>query len=83
MSHAKLIAVPCHISEGIVSDERAFELTLVNGEVHTGAAPRFYFWNNQDPTARAARASRHRRDRREGCGKALGAEERACSRFDS
>ena len=45
MSHERLIAIPCKISGGIVSDERGFEITLSNGESHSGVAPVHYFWN--------------------------------------
>jgi hypothetical protein len=48
MSKKRLIAVPCRISQGIVSNERAFELDLHAGGTYTGGALRFYFWNDQD-----------------------------------
>ena len=45
MRQNRLIAVPCRISQGVVPDERAFEVTLSNGDSHPGVAPVHYFWN--------------------------------------
>jgi hypothetical protein len=45
MSHSRLIAVPCRISPGVVSDERAFEIRLEDGTSYAGVAPSYYFWN--------------------------------------
>lgn len=45
MSSARLIALPCKISRGIVPDERAFEVSLAGEKTHTGVAPVHYFWD--------------------------------------
>lgn len=46
MHSPRLIAVPCRISPGVVSDERAFEIALSDGNPHVGVAPAHYFWND-------------------------------------
>lgn len=45
MSQSRLGAVPCRISSGVVSDERAFEITTYSGSIHVGVAPVHYFWD--------------------------------------
>ena len=45
MSNNRLTAIACKISEGVVSDERAFEIELADGNLHGGVAPVYYFWN--------------------------------------
>jgi hypothetical protein len=45
MSERKLVAIPCRLSKGLFSSERAFEATLANGETYVGVAPRHYCWN--------------------------------------
>lgn len=47
MSQSRLIALPCRISRGVVSDERAFEIRLAEGPSHVSVAPVFYFWTVQ------------------------------------
>ena len=58
MSNNRLTAIACKISEGVVSDERAFEIELADGNLHGGVAPVYYFWNQdghriglREPTA--------------------------------
>jgi hypothetical protein len=48
MPQTRLIALPCKISQGVVSDERAFEVALSDGVAHVGVAPVYYFWNQDD-----------------------------------
>ena len=36
MRQTHLIAVPCKIFQGVVPDERAFEITLIGGTNHCG-----------------------------------------------
>jgi hypothetical protein len=48
MRQIHLIAIPCKISPGVVSDERAFEVGLSGGGSHSGVAPVHYFWNQGD-----------------------------------
>ena len=38
MRRTHLIAVPCKIFQGVVPDERAFEITLSGGVSHSGVA---------------------------------------------
>jgi hypothetical protein len=45
MPWTRLVALPCEISQGIVSDERAFEIASSEGTSHLGVAPVHYFWN--------------------------------------
>ena len=47
MRQTHLIAVPCKIFQGVVPDERAFEITLTGGTDHCGVAPVYYFWNQE------------------------------------
>lgn len=47
MRQTHLIAIPCKISQGVVPDERAFEVTLNGGACHSGVAPVYYFWNHE------------------------------------
>ena len=47
MSQTRLIAIPCKISRGVVSDERAFEVTLSGGALYAGVAPVYYFWTQE------------------------------------
>jgi hypothetical protein len=50
MSQARLVAIDCKISRGIVSDERAFEVPAMSGSSHLGVAPVYYFWRaNGEP----------------------------------
>ena len=48
MSQSRLIALPCKIFAGIVPDERAFEVKLKGGGIHSGVAPVHYFWDERD-----------------------------------
>ena len=45
MRQNRLIAIPCRIFQGVVPDERAFEVTLADGSLHSSVAPVHYFWN--------------------------------------
>ncbi len=46
MSQTRLIALPCRISQGVVSDERVFEITLTDPRApYASVAPVHYFWN--------------------------------------
>jgi hypothetical protein len=47
MPRAYWLAVRCKLSTGIFSSERAFEVTLANGEKHSGPAPLHFCWNAQ------------------------------------
>ena len=47
MQNTKLIAIECKISRGVVSDERAFEITMADGTPHEGVAPFYYFWDQE------------------------------------
>jgi hypothetical protein len=47
MRQTHLIAIPCRISQGVVPDERAFEVSLSGGTSHSGVAPVYYFWNQE------------------------------------
>jgi hypothetical protein len=48
MRQTHLVAIPCKISQGVVPDERAFEVALSGGGAHSGVAPVHYFWNQGD-----------------------------------
>jgi hypothetical protein len=43
----RLAAIPCKISRGVVSTERAFEVARIDGSTHDSFAPVFYFWNDK------------------------------------
>lgn len=43
---SRLIALPCKIIRGVVSDERAFEIPLADDNSHLGVAPVHYFWDD-------------------------------------
>lgn len=43
---SRLIALPCKIIRGVVSDERAFEIAIVDDSSHPGVAPVHYFWDD-------------------------------------
>jgi hypothetical protein len=45
MPQSEFVAVKCKLSKGIFSTERAFEITLANGEVYSGPAPIHFCWN--------------------------------------
>jgi hypothetical protein len=53
MRQTQLIAIPCKISQGVVSDERAFEVALSGGTSHSGVAPVYYFWNQDGEPLKA------------------------------
>ena len=46
--HTRLVAFPCKISRGVVTDERGFEIRLSDGEIYSGVAPAYYFWDDQN-----------------------------------
>jgi hypothetical protein len=48
MPWTRLVALPCKISRGIVSDERAFEIELSGKRCHVSVAPAHYFWNEKN-----------------------------------
>ena len=41
-----LVAVKCKLHQGIFPSECYFEITLANGEMHKGIAPRHFCWNS-------------------------------------
>lgn len=45
MAKTPLVALPCRLSRGMFSSERAFEVKLANGETYTGGSPRHYCWH--------------------------------------
>lgn len=45
MGVLRLVAIPCKLSSAIFPSERAFEVTLANGDIHRGITPRFFCWN--------------------------------------
>ncbi len=45
MSRGKFVAVRCRISKGLFTTERAFTITLANGEKHSGPAALDFLWN--------------------------------------
>lgn len=47
MAQSKFIAVRCRLSRGIHSTERAYAITLANGEIFSGPAPTHFCWNDQ------------------------------------
>ena len=47
MRQTHLIAISCKISQGVVPDERAFEVALSGNSIHSGVAPVYYFWNQE------------------------------------
>jgi hypothetical protein len=53
MRQTQLIAIPCKIAQGVVSDERAFEVALFEGISHSGVAPVYYFWNQDGKPLKA------------------------------
>jgi hypothetical protein len=46
MGQNQFRAVRCKLSRGIFSSERAFEITLANGETYSGPAPIHFCWND-------------------------------------
>jgi hypothetical protein len=46
MGQSEFRAVRCKLSKGIFSTERAFEITLANGEKYSGPAPIHFCWND-------------------------------------
>jgi hypothetical protein len=40
-----LVAVKCILFPGVFPSERQFEVTLANGDTHTGISPRHFCWN--------------------------------------
>jgi hypothetical protein len=53
MRQTQLMAIPCKVSQGVVSDERAFEVALSGGTAHSGVAPVYYFWNQDGEPLKA------------------------------
>ena len=53
MAKAQLVAVSCRISQGVVSSEKAFDLTLSDGSEHSSVAPTHYFWTQAGKPLRA------------------------------
>ena len=47
MPQTEFVAVKCKLSKGFFSTERAFEVTLANGERYSGPAPLHFCWNNE------------------------------------
>jgi hypothetical protein len=47
MAQNQFVAVRCKLSRGIFSIERAFEVTLANGEKYSGPAPIHFCWNDE------------------------------------
>jgi hypothetical protein len=53
MAQNEFVAVRCKLSKGLFSTERAFVVTLANGERYSGPAPLHFCWNDQGkPLAR-------------------------------
>jgi hypothetical protein len=46
MAQNQFVAVRCKLSRGLFSSERAFEVTLANGEKYSGPAPIPFCWND-------------------------------------
>jgi hypothetical protein len=46
MEYNQFVAVRCKLSRGLFSSERAFEVTLANGEKYSGPAPIHFCWND-------------------------------------
>jgi hypothetical protein len=44
MAQKQFVAVRCKLSRGLFSSERAFELTLADGEQYSGPAPLHFCW---------------------------------------
>ena len=47
MTDRQLVALPCKLSAGMFSSERVFAVTMANGQVYHGIAPRHFCWNKQ------------------------------------
>jgi hypothetical protein len=47
MAKSNWVALKCKLSKGIFSSERAFVVTLANGERHSGPAPLHFCWNSK------------------------------------
>jgi hypothetical protein len=47
MPQNQFVAVRCKLSKGFFSTERAFEVTLANGERYSGPAPIHFCWNDE------------------------------------
>jgi len=45
MALNQFVAVKCKLSKGLFSSERAFEVSLANGEKYSGPAPIHFCWN--------------------------------------
>ncbi len=46
MAQNEFVAVRCKLSRGFFSSERAFEVTLANGEKYSGPAPIYFCWTD-------------------------------------
>jgi hypothetical protein len=46
MAQSQFVAVRCKLSKGLFSTERAFEVTLANGELDSGPAPVHFCWTD-------------------------------------
>jgi hypothetical protein len=57
MRRQLLVAVKCRLSKGMFSSERAFTITLANGEQYSGPAPVHFCWNSQKLPLREDEAS--------------------------
>ncbi len=44
MAQEQFVAVKCKLSKGFFSSERAFEITLANGEPYSGPVPIHFCW---------------------------------------
>jgi hypothetical protein len=56
MPQDQFVAVECKLSKGLFSSERAFEVTLANGERHSGPAPISFCWNDRGEPLRPGEA---------------------------
>jgi hypothetical protein len=53
MAKSEFVAVRCKLSKSLFSSERAFEVTLANGEKYSGPAPIYFCWNKDGELLRA------------------------------
>jgi len=47
MAQQQFVAVQCKLSKGLFYSERAFEITLANGETYSGPVPIHFCWNTE------------------------------------